>query len=280
MVTHHPSYPSQYINATYEKWQWKTHPKYAAPEKIRDEIILMASGIWTSVFLPTISLNLTQRGLSEGYCGVGDHGWSYLVGSFLLVVGISDFVEWFLHWSSHKWEAGWKVHKAHHLMFNPSPFAVVADRAPDQFIRALPLAIFPMLMPINMDMLFGTFAVFFYAYGLYLHCGHEFPWPGAHHSWINTSFQHYIHHAGGRNPQHSGFFFKIWDNLVGATYKDQEDPKKCLCVEHCKLRGERTREAWEKVVMPDYSTLLSPSFFIKGLPIIFSGGGPTEQKDL
>ena len=82
----------------------------------------------------------------------------------------------------------WAGHKHHHAFFNPSPFAVVADEPLDQAVRAGPLLFFPLLMPTNMEALFALFAAFFYVFGIYLHCGHEFAWPTAHHPWINTSF--------------------------------------------------------------------------------------------
>jgi lathosterol oxidase len=81
---------------------------------------------------------------------------------------------------------------------------------------------------------------------------------------INTSFQHYVHHARStiRKPLHTGFFFKIWDQLAGSMY--QAPPEECLCVKHCIARGERTREAFERVVKPDYSILLRPSYWWHG----------------
>ena len=48
--------------------------------------------------------------------------------------------------------------------------------------------IFPSYL-VNMDMLFFTYAIFFYFYGVYLHSGHEIEWLSAHNSYFNTSFQ-------------------------------------------------------------------------------------------
>ena len=87
------------------------------------------------------------------------------------------------------------MHKHHHVFFNPSPFAVIADEYVDQFFRALPLLLFPMVAPLNMDVMFGTYGAFFYAYGVYLHWGYESTWLDAHNPIMNTAFQHYCHHA-------------------------------------------------------------------------------------
>merc|ERR1712029_544211 len=70
-----------------------------------------------------------------------------------------------------------------------SPFAVIADEWIDQLMRSLPLFLIPLVMPVNMDMLFFTYAVFFYFYGVYLHSGHELESLSAHNKYFNTSFQ-------------------------------------------------------------------------------------------
>jgi hypothetical protein len=55
-------------------------------------------------------------------------------------------------------------------------------------VRAVPLLLFPLIMPTNMDLLFALFASMFYGYGIYLHSGHEANWPNAHTPIINSSF--------------------------------------------------------------------------------------------
>jgi hypothetical protein len=45
-----------------------------------------------------------------------------------------------------------------------------------QFFRAAPLLVFPLVVPINLDMLFGMFGGLFYAFGLYQHLGFDLPW--------------------------------------------------------------------------------------------------------
>ncbi len=73
-------------------------------------------------------------------------------------------------------------------------------------MRASPILFFSLLFPVNMDMLITLFGLMFYAHGVYLHLGYELDWPDAHHPYINTSFQHYIHHAvsGKNSPYHTG----------------------------------------------------------------------------
>eukprot|EP01135_Chromosphaera_perkinsii_P004966 Nk52_evm10s307 gene=Nk52_evmTU10s307 len=247
-----------YVAVTFEKWQYKSNPKFPAPSMVRMEIIQMLKGMATATMCPAFTLYLSQYGLSQGYCGVEPFGWGYLAFSFLVVWIGSDFLEFLYHRFGHTTRLGWEQHKFHHQFPNPTPFAVIADEYIDQFVRAFPLVLFPLLMPTNMDMMFFIYAVFFYSYGVYLHSGYELPYPDAHHPWINSSFQHYLHHAVSiRNkPYHTGFFFKAWDQLFGSVYT-----KACFCAKCETAKGERTHEKWLQVVKPDYSVLLKPQFW-------------------
>jgi Delta7-sterol 5-desaturase len=89
----------------------------------------------------------------------------------------------------------WNVHKHHHVFFNPTPFAVIADELVDQFVRSLPLVILPAMLPINIDLLFLIFSTLFYGYGVYLHWGYESPYLSTHNPIFNTSYHHYSHHV-------------------------------------------------------------------------------------
>ena len=53
----------------------------------------------------------------------------------------------------------------------------------------MPLLLIPILIPVNMDMLFIQYGLFFYVYGVYLHWGYELPQLSAHNPFINTSYQ-------------------------------------------------------------------------------------------
>lgn len=253
-----------YARPSYERWQRKTNPEFPPPAIVRREVLQMLKGVYTAAICPALALHLVDLGWSRAYGGLGGYGWGYLVVSFFVVWIGSDFYEWAYHRLGHKRALWWKQHKAHHVFHNPSPFAVIADDHVDQFMRALPLLFIPMLMPVNMDVLFFTYGAFFYGYGVYLHWGYELRWPDAHHPWLNTSFQHYVHHARStlNKPMNTGFFFKIWDRLAKSEYA--APPESCLCARCCIARGERTRAAYDACFKPDYSPLLSLSFWLSG----------------
>jgi lathosterol oxidase len=250
-----------YWKPTFEQWQRKSNPEYPAPAMVRREVLQMLKGTAAATLPPALSLHLVNGVGSKAYCGVGELGVGYLVFSFLLVWIVTDLYEFAYHQLGHRLRVAWRQHKAHHVFHNPTPFSVIADEPVDQFVRALPLLLFPMLMPINIDLLFFTFALFFYGYGVYLHWGFELRWPDAHHPWLNTSFQHYLHHARStlQRPYHTGFFLKLWDQLAQSCYVGE-----CACSRCASVRGERSVEAWQRLDTPDYSVLLAPSFWWRG----------------
>lgn len=253
-----------YWAPSFEQWQRKTNAEYPPPALVRREALTMGRGLLAVTLCPALSLHGIEQGWSKAYCGLSQHGAGYLLLSFLVVWIGTDLYEFLYHRLGHLWRFGWREHKAHHVFHNPTPFAVIADGSVDQLVRAAPLLLVPLVIPIQMDLLFFTFAAFFYGYGAYLHWGHELRWPDAHHPWLNTSFQHYLHHARStwRRPLHTGFFFKLWDRLAGSA--TDPGPGPCLCSKCCVARGERSREAFDRLHRPDYSVLLRPSFWWSG----------------
>ena len=140
-----------YANPTYDQWRRKTNPKFPSPEMVRAEVLQMCKGMATASLAPSMALYLQNKGKSQGYCGDGGYSLGYNFMGFMLVWILSDFWEFYYHRLGHTTLIGWKQHKYHHLFYNPSPFAVIADEYIDQFFRSLPMLLFPVLMPINID---------------------------------------------------------------------------------------------------------------------------------
>lgn len=259
MMTSGPIFYWYYCRVTFEKWQYKSNPQYPSPEKVRDEIIQMVKAVACAAVCPALSVYLASQGLSKAYCGGAESVW-YHVLEFVGILFVSDFFEFYYHYLGHQVSFLWQQHRHHHKFFNPSPFSVIADGFVDQFIRATPLLVFPMIIPINMDLMFIEYSVFFYIYGVYLHSGYELDWPDAHHPVFNTAFQHYCHHAKSvmGKPYHCGFFFKVWDNLFGSVYRGD-----CFCSKCERNRGKRSVQHYNETILlvPDYSVLLQLRFW-------------------
>lgn len=257
-----------YVKVTYDKWVNKSNPRFPKPEKVKEEIMQMLKGLFTATLAPTLSLWLSANGKTKAFCGWHDYEGTYYslplqIGMFFGVWAASDFCEFFYHYLGHRYNFLWMQHKYHHRFANPTPFAVIADDYVDQFIRACPLLVFPLLVPINMDVMFFQWALFFYGYGVYLHWGYEFPWIHSTHPILNTSYQHYLHHQksvnGIEKTYHCGFMFKIWDQLFGTVW-----PNENHCADWARKNGERTEAQFKALNLPDYSVLLSPSFWLNG----------------
>lgn len=175
MITSSAVFIESYVYARHERWQFKTNPTYPSVSDVREEILMTIKGVIVATIPPTMTFYLTNRGFGKAYCGWEDDqyeitqgygGKFYLIATFFISWIGSDWYEFFYHRLGHTKTFCWNVHRHHHAYYNPTPFAVIADEAVDQFMRALPLLIFPMAMPINMDMLFAMYGSFF----LHLRC--------------------------------------------------------------------------------------------------------------
>ena len=143
-----------YVKISYEKWLKKSNPKYPSVENVRQEILLMMRGIFSGTFCPSLTLYLMSKEKLKGYCGLNDYGWIYLITSFFISWLFVDFFEFVYHRLGHCYRSLWKYHKSHHQFYNPTPFSVIAEDYLDQIIGASPLFIVPVVVPINIDLLF------------------------------------------------------------------------------------------------------------------------------
>ena len=74
-------------------------------------------------------------GLQQVYHVIAGYSIYYHLATALVVWVGSDFYEFAYHRLGHISFPFWKQHKHHHVFFNPSPFAVIADEWIDQVFR-------------------------------------------------------------------------------------------------------------------------------------------------
>jgi hypothetical protein len=196
---------------------------------------------------PAFALWASYRGMSRGYCGDPNHVG--IVGHLfqtLVIIGFSDFTEYGYHWLGHYFHFMWNIHKHHHVFYNPTPFAVIADEWMDQFMRSLPMVILPAIMPINIDLLFAIFTTLFYGYGVYLHWGYESPYLSAHNPIFNTSYHHYSHHAVsviGKPVVSPLLILVVNDFFDGCSLRDFSSRFGTICLIHCQHQSARAMTA-------------------------------------
>jgi len=249
-ICHNPDDP-----ISYKRWLLKNNPKFPESTTVKKEIIHMCKGLSVATLCPAFSLVASKYNISNGYCGYNSSAYSLLVQS-LIIFFFTDLYEYIYHYMGHYYSKLWSIHKYHHMFYNPTPFAVIADEYIDQFIRTLPMIILPYFFSINMDLLFAIFALLFYGYGVYLHWGYESKYLTAHNSIFNTSYHHYTHHkvSGINTILYTGFFFKLWDNIFNTNKYDCE----CfLC------RKVRSKKEFMELNKPNYRELLTLDFWRK-----------------
>ena len=251
-----------YFQPSFQIWKYKINSNYPTTSKIKQEIQIMLQGILFSTLPPTISIYLTRDSIGYGYCNINQYSLTWFFYSFFIIWIGSDFYEWLYHYLGHSYSVMWLLHKDHHLFTNPTPFAVISDSPIDQFFRALPLLLFPLLIPIHLELIFFIFSSFFLINGLIQHSGYEIPYISGHSKFILTSYHHYLHHSKSvlYKPIYNGQLLQIWDYLSSSTYVVNEK-NKCLCSECGRKNGEKTYEKWLEIEKPDYSILLKPSFW-------------------
>ena len=278
-----------YCRPTYSMWQYKINPQFPSALKVREEILVMMQGLIFSTICPSLSIYLTKNNWGYGYCDVDSStgGWIWIISSFFIVWLFTDFYEWFYHWCGHKYQLMWSLHKGHHCFYNPTPFAVIADNPIDQFFRSAPLLFFPMIFPVNIELVFGMFSLLFFFNGLIQHSGYEiyllelFGIDG-HSKYFLTSYHHYLHHAKSsvHSPLYNGQLLQLWDHIAGsATYiapanksrvsnppSSDDILQSCLCSKCARKKGLRSELEWTKIsaTKPDYSELVSLTFWFQG----------------
>merc|ERR550532_42627 len=186
---------------TYEKWCYKTNPKYPSPTYVLGELFLGGILGPPSVSLvASLHLCLISNGTLKHHCDTPTT-WSYRLFSVFMVVLVTDLYEWGWHYLGHWIDRLWIVHKHHHKYYNPTPFGTIADYPFDNFMRSLypivvNLVVYGLVgMSTDLDMLYFVMGFPTMIWGMYLHCGHEIAWLPHDHPVLNTSFQHYAHHA-------------------------------------------------------------------------------------
>lgn len=216
-----------YLNAGYERWVWKYNRSYPTVDKVAFEIEHLFRCAVVSVLVLTLTVMMALHGCTDLF--VLDRSISsnlvWIVIAFVLV----DFYEYMYHYTGHKLDSFWSYHKRHHYFYNPTPFGVIADDVMDQLFRTVPIVLFPILFPKINALVLGFVFSIDPIYGTWLHTGHDSPWirsianflkkkTGGCRFVLNTSAEHYLHHAasGRTSPMYCGFYIKVWDWLLNT----------------------------------------------------------------
>jgi sterol desaturase/sphingolipid hydroxylase (fatty acid hydroxylase superfamily) len=192
-------------------WRFKTQLKPTRAVQVRGEIVDGVLSMCMAMGSVAIAFWCYYHGYNRLYASPSEYPLWYIPVSIFGVFVVMEVFEWAFHWSCHRNDLLWKIHKHHHRYANPTPFGVMSDQPLDMFIKASPIFWIPFLFPIWDVALIGTFAAINFLYGTYLHAGFDPPWmPSPHSRFLVSAWHHNEHHAGSLDHNY-GFFTGFMD---------------------------------------------------------------------
>jgi sterol desaturase/sphingolipid hydroxylase (fatty acid hydroxylase superfamily) len=151
----------------------------------------------------------------------------------VVLIVVSDFERYWVHWLMHRVPVLWEFHKVHHSaevltpisFFRAHPVDMLLPELVDVivtgFVTALFLFIFPQGVTLVTILGVNAFRFAFYLFGANLRHSHVwFSFGSAVEHFIISPAQHQIHHSA--DPQHVnrnfGFELAVWDWMFGTLY--------------------------------------------------------------
>jgi len=138
-------------------------------------------------------------------------GWPYMIFSIGLFVFTTDFMIYWVHrYLHHPFIYKW-LHKPHHKMIVPTPFASHALHPLDGFLQSLPYHIFVYIIPMQ-KWLYIIMYILVNFWAVSIHDGNFM----VRSTIINSSAHHDVHHLYFN--YNYGQYFTLWDR-VGGSYR-------------------------------------------------------------
>ncbi len=153
------------------------------------------------------------------YFHLSEHSVAYFIFSTALIIFLHDAYFYWIHRMMHHPLLYERVHKAHHLSKDPTPWAAFAFHPSEALIEIafVPLIIYTIPLHVAALVIFGVWQVTFNVIG---HLGYEiFPRNTIRHrlfKWVNTSTNHNMHHKFVRCNY--GLYFSLWDRLMNTNH--------------------------------------------------------------
>ena len=194
------------------------HPGFKPnkPENRRAMWWSFASVAGNALLMTPIHL-LVAFGHSKVYWDVDDHGWGWLIISFLLYLAITETLIYWTHRALHVGPLYTYIHNPHHSFKVTTPWVGVAFNPLDSFAQALPHHLCVFLFPVHGGLYLGMVA-FVTLWAVMIHDRVSFVrWGG-----INYTGHHTLHHW--YSDYNFGQFFTFWDR-IGGTYLSPESER-------------------------------------------------------
>jgi sterol desaturase/sphingolipid hydroxylase (fatty acid hydroxylase superfamily) len=158
------------------------------------------------------------------YTNISDHGLTYTITAFPLMLLIHDTYFYWVHRLMHHPNLFKIFHLVHHKSNNPSPWAAYAFHPLEAILESLIFVLFLFTIPMHTIHL-TFFFIFSLVYNVYGHLGFElYPKGFSRHwlgKWINTSVAHNMHHHYFKGNY--GLYFTFWDRWMGTLNKNYDN---------------------------------------------------------
>ena len=165
-----------------------------------------------------------DAGVLKVYSAPQQHGWPWLLASFLVIVVLHDTWFYWTHRLMHHRRVFRWTHHTHHLSLAPTPWAAHAFAPAEALVQAVFLPSFLLFVPTHEVVLF-LWAVHMIVRNVAGHAGVELAprawlvgWWGR---WLTTTLHHEMHHAHGHTNY--GLYFVWWDRWCGTEHPSYQD---------------------------------------------------------
>ena len=197
-----------------------THRLIAAWPSAADVRREMAYSLSTLMVFGAVGLGVlaaVMSGHAEVYFQVRQHGWPWLLLSFLLMVLWHDLYFYLTHRLLHTRWLFRRVHGVHHRSRNPSPWAAYAFHPLEALINAMVTPIALLVAPLHVSVLLA-FTVHQIVRNAHGHAAVETMPAGfvGHWFWgrFTTTTHHHLHHETAKGNY--GLWFTWWDRWMGT----------------------------------------------------------------
>jgi len=179
------------------------------------------------------------------YYNISDYGMPYYIFTWVWMFFLHDTLFYWTHRMMHHPTLFKYVHLVHHKSHNPSPWTAYAFHPLEAVLEVAILPLIAFTLPVHGPAI-GLYFLASIGYNIYVHLGFELFPKGFHKTWIgkyfNTSVAHNLHHD--KFHGNYGFYFLIWDRLMGTVREDYDAVYEVTTAGHLglKVTSEKSKQ--------------------------------------
>jgi sterol desaturase/sphingolipid hydroxylase (fatty acid hydroxylase superfamily) len=199
----------------------KIQQKYPERKQILTEVKYSVLSFFVFATVLVLMRMASMYGIltSQVYHKFSDHSVAYFTGTTIFIIFFHDTYFYWAHRLMHHPLLYERVHKAHHLSKDPTPWASFAFHPIEAVLEIgfVPILIFTIPLHISSLFFLSMWQISFNVMG---HLGYEiFPRKMMQNpvfKWMNTSTNHNMHHKFVKCNY--GLYFNIWDILMNTNH--------------------------------------------------------------